>query len=108
MRLRGFHFTALLILAQPTSDPFSFIWRSSTTKGLERGQPPIKTKAELGEATNAGCSDLVSAGMVKIKGKLPPAKTKRLLISMTPSTETLGKTADPKECMWLYSLLFFP
>lgn len=84
MRLRGFHFTALLILAQPTSDPFSFIWWSSTTKVLNRDQPPIRTKAELGEATNAGCSDLVSAGMVKIKGKLPPAKTKEVAYLREP------------------------
>lgn len=99
LRLRGFHFTALSVLAQPASDPFSFIQWSLTTKVLNRDQPPIRMKAELCEALNAGCGDLVSTEMVKIKGKLSPAETRRLLISVTPSTESLGKIADPKECM---------
>lgn len=52
---------------------------------------------------NTGCSELVSIGLVKIKGKLSLAETKRLLISATPIIESLGKIAGPKECMGLFS-----
>lgn len=103
LRLRGFHFPGLPILAQPASDPFPFIQWSSTTEILNRDQPPTRMKAGLCEAMNTGCSDLLSIGLVKVKGKLSLAETNRLLISVTPSIESLPKIAGPQESVWWFA-----
>lgn len=95
MRLRNF-FTVLSILAQLTPDPFSFIWWSSTTRVLNRYQPPMRMKVRLCEDVNTGYSDLISRGPVKTTGKFSLAETKSLLPSMTSSTESLRRIAGPR------------
>ena len=96
LRLRNFSFTVLSILVQLTSDPFSFLWWSSTTKVLNRYQPPMRMKVRLCEDVNMGYSDLISRGPAKITENFSLAETKSLLNSMTPSTESLRRTAGPR------------
>lgn len=98
LRLRNFSFTVLSILVQLTSDPFSFLWWSSTTKVLNRYQPPMRMKVRLCEDVNTGYSDLISRGPAKITENFSLAETKSLLNSMTPSTESLRRTAGPSLC----------
>lgn len=93
LRLRNF-FTVLSTLAQLTSDPFSFLWWSSTTKVLNRYQPPMRMKVRLCEDVNIGYSD--SRGPVNTTEKFCLAETKSLLPSKTPSTESLRRIAGPR------------
>lgn len=108
LKLSSFCFTVLHILASPTSDPFPFIQWLPITKVLNRDQPPVRMKERLCKAMNTTCSDLVCMGLVKIKGKLSLAEPKRLLISATPSIESLGNRADPKEYMWSVLVPLYP
>jgi len=75
LRLRHF-FTVLSIMAQLSSDPFSFLWWSSTTKVLNRYQPPMRMKVRLCEDVNTGYSDPINRGPAKITEKFSLDETK--------------------------------
>lgn len=56
---------------------------------------------------NIGCSELVSIGLVKIKGKFFLVEIKRLFIFAIFIIELFGKIVGLKECMGLFFCFIF-